>query len=255
VPRDTNALNQFSIKPVYNVAQGTKDNWYAFQTPLAYKDVTYSAGTMKGTTETLDSVTSYETTADLPSGLSKFDTVGMYNFGDDTNMDVIFFIKPRSPFEVTQCYIQAMFGFNVSVWTSGNFNMGALVLEVLLFHNTETSSYNSIFKKTFETGHVDLAATGLQQFLLQGSFAGDSIDPNDKIGLHFTMNTTGNQTDGTFQSGLFPLYAWNVTNTEKLWYESGMMSHALPSLNSALPAFKNQMGSSPLDVFGDPAHV
>lgn len=255
MPRDDNALNQFSIKPIYDVAHGTNQQWFPFQLPLAYKDVTFSNGTMKGLTETLNSVTAYETTSDLPSTLAKFDTVGMYDFGDDTNMDVIFFVKPKSPFEVTQCFISAMFGMNVSVWTSGNFNMGSILLEILLFHNTELTSYNTIFKRTYETGHADLAATGLQLFNLQGSFSGDSIDTSDKIGMHFKMTTTGSQTDGTFQSGLFPLYPWNITNTEKLWYESGLMSHALPSLDSALQAFKHQLSSSPIDVFGDPAHV
>jgi len=255
VPHNNDALNQFSIKPVYDVAHGTNQLWFPFQLPLAYKDLTYSSATMKGLTETLDSVTAYETTSDMPSTLSKFDTVGMYTFGDDTEMDVMFFIKPRSPFEVTQCFVQAMLGFNVSAWVSGNFNMGAIVMEVLLFHNTQLSSYNSIFKKTFETGHANLGATGLQLFNLQGSFSGESIDPSDKIAIHLKMNTTGSQTDGTFQSGLLPLYAWNITNTEKLFYESGMMSHMLPSLDAAQQTFKHQMSSSPIDIFGDPAHV
>jgi len=249
------ALDQLSIKPVYNVSEGTNQLWFPFQTPKAYKDVTYSAGVMKGGTETLDTIESYETTSDLPSSLSKFDTVGLYTWGDDTDMDVIFYIKPRLPFEVTQCFVQAMFGFNVSAWTSGGFAMGDILMEVLLFHNTELTSYNSIFKKTFATGHAELGATGLQQFLLQGAFSGESIDPSDKIGLHFKMIPGGDLADGTYQSGLFPLYAWNVTNTEKLFYESGMMSHMLPSLDAANQAFKHQMASSPIDIFGDPAHV
>jgi len=248
-------LDKFSIKPVYDVAHGTNQLWFPFQLPLAYKDLTYSTAVMKGGTQTLDGVTSYETTSDLPSSLSKFDTVGMYNFGDDTNMNVIFFIKPRSPFEVTQCFIQCMLGFNVSSWTSGGFGMGNIVLEILLFHGTDISSYNSIFKKTFVTGHADLAATGTQLYNLQGAFSGESIDPIDKIGIHLKMEPSGDLADGTYQSGLLPLYAWNVTNTEKLFYESGMMSHALASLDSAQQAFKHQMSSSPLDIFGDPAHV
>lgn len=239
---------KLSIKPTYNVSQGTINNFVPLDIQKDLVSFNYPDTTILTATETLDGVTSYQSTDGLSRVLTNLDLISGYSFGDDTQLDFIQFVKPFSSFEVSQCFINAAFTMNVSAYTSGNFSFDSLDLDVLIFDGTNIASSKSAYNQTFVTGHGNLAAVGSQTYILQAQFGGLSVKQSDKIGFRFRMNTSVGV--GTRQELLLPFYSWTPTAGNKKFYESGISTHALPSFNNAQAALKHQVRGFPVDGFG-----
>lgn len=242
--------NKLSIKPTYNISQGAVIDFVPLDIQRDMVSFNYPSTTVLTNTETLDSITSYQSTSATNRILTNIDTVSGYSFGDDTQLDFILFVKPFSSFEILQCFINAGFTLNVSAYTSGNFSFDSVQLDVLLFNGTETASTQNVFNTTFTTGHGNLTAAGTQTYIVQAQFGDVSIRPFDKIGFRFRMNVSVGV--GTRQELLLPFYSWSATSGNKKFYESGISTHALPNFDNAAPALKNQMRSFPIDTFGAP---
>lgn len=248
VPATERSLNKLSIKAVYDIAKGSNEKWYGFNAVKDMQTFTYSSATIKGTSTTLDSVVSYEQASDWPEVIQKQNTIGGYSWGDDTNLETIFFIKPKNPYEVTQCFVKLGLAMNISAHSSGNFKFDSVDFEVRKFLGTQLKNYAVIAKGNQATGHANLAATGTQIYIFETSFSGESILPSDTLGLYVKMNVTTDT--GTRQEILLPFWSYAKTDTTKPWYLSGMMSHELPSFDAAAPAFKHELQGWPIDVFG-----
>jgi len=251
LPATEQALNKMSIKPVYDIASGTKLHWYPFEIQKSSKTFTYSSSTVLGKKTTLDGLTNeaYQLTDDIPAKVEKQDTVGGYSFGDDTDLETILYIKPNSAFEITQCFIQAAFAMNISAWTDNGVTFDNVEFEIRLYNGTQATKYNVIANGKQATGHNQLAATGTDVYIFQAQFSGESIIPSDTIGIYLKCNNTQVATN-TFQSMLLPFFSFTETDYTKTWYQSGMMSHALPSFNAAAAAFKHELHGWPIDTFG-----
>jgi len=241
---------KLSIKPVYNVSQGAITDFVPLEAQLALVSFNYPDTTIAINTETLDSVTAYQSTSGTNRVLSNIDTISGYSFGDDTQLDYIMFVKPFSSFEITQCFINAAFTLNVSAYTSGDFSMDSIDLDVLSFDGTSTASSKTIFNTRFTTGFGNLTAAGTQTYIMQAQFGGNSIKASDKLGFRFRMNVSVGV--GTRQELLLPFFYWTATAGNKKMYESGISTHMLPSFDAAQAAFKDQLRSFPIDTFGAP---
>lgn len=248
---DIEALNKLTIKPVYDIAVGQKSLFYPFTVMRASQVLTggYAASTILGNTETLDSITSYEITSDWPEIVQKQDTIQGYSWGDDTDLEVIFFMRPRYSFEIVNCFIQAAFAMNISAYTDNGVTFDSVDFEVRKYHGNNTTNYDQVLRKNFVTGHNQREATGADIFLLQTSFQSESVDPSDTLGLYFKCNNTKVITS-TYQSLMLPWFSWTETDNTKSFYQSGVMSHELPSFDAAALPFKHELQNWPIDIFG-----
>jgi len=244
-------LNKLSVKPVYDIAAGAKLQWWPFELVKASQTFTYSDATILSKTATLDSVVAYQIADEMPTALQKQNTIGGYSFGDNTDLETILFLKPNSAFEITQCFIQAAFALNISAFTDNGVTFDDIEYQVRLYNGGATSKYKVIAGGTEATGHNQLVAAEADIFILQAQFSGESIQPTDTIGLYFKCNNTQVATN-TFQSLLLPWFSFTETDYTKSWYQSGMMSHVLPSFDNAAPAFKHELQNWPIDDFGSP---
>jgi len=242
--------NQLSIKPVYNIAQGTKDEFYPFEILRDALTFTYSNATIKGITETLDGVTAYQIASDIPTIIQKQDVIGGITYGDNTDLETIFYLKQNTPYEVTQCYVQAAFATNLTAFTDNGVTFDSVEFEVRKYLSTNLSNYEVIVSAKANTGFAQMVGIDAASvFIFKAQFSGESIMPTDKIGLYFKCNNTQVATN-TYQSMFLPYYSFTKTNFTKTWYQSGMASHALPSLDAAAPAFKHTIVNYPIDMFG-----
>jgi len=247
-----NQLNRLSVKPVYNIAQGTKDDFFPFELLKDSKTITYSSAIIKGDTKTLDSIVSNQIAADFPSLVQKQDTIGGYTFGDDTDLETIMFMKNNSAYEVTQCFVQAAFCTYISADTSNGVTFDSIDFEVRKYLGGNLSNYDVIVKENHLTGFSQITDVDIPDiYIFKAQFGGESIDPSDTIGLYFKCNNTQVATN-TYQSMLLPYFSYTKTDYTKTWYQSGMASHALPSFDSAAPAFKHELQNWPIDIFGSP---
>jgi len=242
--------NKLSIKPTYNISQGAIIDFVPLQVQANMRSFNYPDTTVLTATETLNGITSYQTTNGTNRLYSNIDTISGFDFGEDTQMDFIQFIKPFSSFEITQCFINAGFTMEVSARSAGTYTFTSIDLDVLLFDSTGITSRRTIFNTRFETGHAGLAATGTETYIVQAQFGDVSIRPSDKIGFRFRSNVT--EGTGDYHMLMLPFYYWSPTSGNKIGYESGITTHALPDFDNAAPAIKNQIRSYPIDTFGAP---
>lgn len=249
----TRTLNKVSIKPVYDIARGTIDQFFPFDCPLASTTFTLSNATIESESDTLDSVTAYQATDGIPHLIQKQNTVGFYTAGDDTDFERIFFLKQNASYEVTQCFLQFACATVLSAHTSNGVTFDSVEVEVRAYAGSSKTKFATVVKKKFETSFAQQTGTDAADIkIIQLQFSGESVKASDTIGIYIKCNNTKVATC-TYQSGIMPLFAFTVTDYTKPYYQSGLMGHALPSFDAAAPAFNNQLRNWPIDTFGAPA--
>jgi len=243
---------KISIKPVYDIAVGSKDSFLPFELSKAMHTFTLSNAVISMPTTILDSITAYQIANLIPSLVQKQDTIGGYTFGDDTDLETIFFLKPNASFEITQCFIQAAFATNLSARSSNGVTFDSVEMQVRKYLGTSLENYEVIASVKQNTGFAQQVTTDAADiWIFQAQFSGASIKASDTIGIYFKCNNTKVATC-TYQSMMLPLFSFTVTDVTKTWYQSGLANHALPSFDNAAPAFKDAISGYPIDVFGSP---
>lgn len=241
-----------SIKLTYDIARGTKDDFLPFEPIKAMSSFTLSNAVIDGTKDTLDAIGSFQIASDIPALVQKQDTIAGYTWGDDTQLETIFFIKTNQSYEVTQCYVQAAFAMNLSAWTSNGATFDSIDFEVRKYLGGNKTNFEVLLRTTQLTGFAQqTSADAADIWIFKAQFSGEHIEPLDTIGLYFKMNVTKVATN-TYQSMLLPLFSYAVLDVTKTFYQSGMASHALPSFDNAAPAIKDQIAGYPVDSFGSP---
>jgi len=170
-------------------------------------------------------------------------------------MELIFFMKTNAAYEVSQCFIQVMFGSVLTAWTSNGTTFDSIDFEVRKYLGTGLTKYETLVAGNTPTGHAQMTgADAATLYLFQAQFGGVSIRPEDKIGLYFKLNNTQVATN-TYRTGYFPLFSFAKTNGTKTWFQSGIVNHNLPSFDAANQSIKHELPSTPIDVFGAPVRV
>ncbi len=251
-PQTERTLNKLSIKPTFDVGADRKPDFYPFNLLKDSSTFTYSNATIKGNTKTLDSLTSYQITDGAPHLIQKQDTIGGYTFGDDTDLETIFFMKDFKPYEVTQCFVQAAFATNITAYTDNGVTFDSIDFEVRKYLGTNLTKYDTILKSNTLTGFSQMTgADAASVFIFQAQFGGQSIETSDTIGLYFKCNNTKVITN-TYQSMLLPLFSFTKTDYTKVFFESGLIGHALPSFDAAQQSLKHELPNYRIDTFGAP---
>jgi len=244
--------NKISIKPVYNVAQPIMPSFQPFEQSLAQKTFTYSSAVVTSPTETLDSLTAYQIANGFPKVLQKLNTIPLLTNGDDTALETIFYFKPNQNFEITQCFLQFAVGMYLSAWTSNGATFTDLDVEVRVYQGTEKTKYITVAAQKFSTGFSEQGgADAGDVFICQMQFSGVSVSAQDTIGIYIKATVAQDATN-TFQCGILPFYSFSPEDVTKSFYESGIVTHAMPSLNASAQAFKHEIQNFPLDSFGAP---
>lgn len=252
MPHGATGQPRISIKPTYDVARGTKDDFFPFEPIKALSSFTLSSAVIAGDQDTLDSITSYQVAADIPALVQKQDTIAGYTWGDNTQLETIFFIKTNSSYEVTQCFVQAAFAMNLTAWTDNGATFTSIDFEVRKFLGGNKTNFEVLLRRTVDTGFAEqVGADAADIYIFKAQFSGEHISPSDTIGLYFKCNVSQTATN-TYQSMILPLFSYAVLDVTKTFYQSGMASHALPSFDNAAPAFKDQISGYPIDSFGSP---
>jgi len=250
MPSGDTQVGKVSIKPTYDVSSGTKDDFLPFEPIRAMHSFTLSNAVIAGTTETLDGITSYQIASNIPAIIQKQDTIAGYTWGDNTQLETIFFLKNNQSYEVTQCFVQAAFAMNLSAFTDNGATFTSIDFEVRKYLGTNLTNYDIMLRQTQSTGFAEQTGTDAADiYIFKAQFSGVSISPQDKIGLYFKCNVSQTATN-TYQSMILPLFSYAITDVTKTFYQSGMASHTLPSFDNAAPAFKDHISGYPIDVFG-----
>jgi len=175
-PLSEQSINKLSIKPTYNVGEDRKPDFFPFEVLKDSSTFTYSSATIKGTTKTLDGLTSYQITDGAPRVIQKQDTVGGFTFGDDTDLETIIFMKNFTPFEVTQCFVQAAFATNISAYTDNDVTFDSIDFEVRKYLGTNLTKYETILKSNTATGFSAMTgADAASVFIFQAQFGGGNL--------------------------------------------------------------------------------
>jgi len=252
LPRGDPVGQKISIKPVYDVSRGTKDDFLPFEPIKALSTFTLSSAVIDGIKATLDGIESYQIASDIPTIIQKQNTIGGYTWGDSTQLETIFYIKTNQSYEVTQCYVQAAFAMNLTAWTDNGSTFTSIEFEVRKYLGGNLTNFEVLLRGVQNTGFAQQVGTDAADiWIFKAQFSGEHISPQDTIGLYFKMNVTKVGTN-TYQSMILPLFSYAVTDVTKPFYQSGMASHALPSFDNAAPAFKDQIANYPLDGWGSP---
>jgi len=252
MPHGETVQPRISIKPTYDVARGTKDDFLPFEPIKAMHSFTLSNAVIDGTKDTLDSIGAFQIASDIPSIVQKQDTIAGYTWGDNTELETIFFMKTNSSYEVTQCYVQAAFAMNLSAVSSNGSTFDSIDFEVRKYLGGNKTNFEVLLRAQVNTGFAQQTTTDAADiYIFKAQFSGEHISPSDTIGLYFKMNITQVATN-TYQAMLLPLFSYAILDVTKTFYQSGMASHALPSFDNAAPAFKDQISGYPIDSFGSP---
>lgn len=177
---------------------------------------TYSYVDSSRTTRTLNI-----TDSDIPILTSSADSIALNNEADDTAFDEEFALKPRRTFELQYIYINICAGMNVSAYSSGNFVMSNVLIDVVQY--TAGSQYPIVTNLNYATGHSNLGATRSQLFIVRDApnISRRVLSPLDTISVR--LRTTVSLGTGTSQQGFCPVFPYNAVATLKDWSVSSVI--------------------------------
>jgi len=163
---------------------------------------------------------------EVPILTSASDSIGLDNEGDSTevttpNFDEIYGIRPRRAFVPQQIFLNLMAGMNISAYTSGNFVLHNVILDMYQF--SAGSLYPLVQNIRYPSGLGNLATTGSQLFIIRDSIPcpGVVLSPNDVLAVRVQVNITGGV--GTHQTGICPVFPLNALATLKDWSVSSVI--------------------------------
>ena len=173
----------------------------------------------------------------IPHVYSDTDTGLILHEGNDTQFSTEYVFNSDMPAVVYKTSVNVCFGLNVSAHTSGNFNLGNLIVKI----TEEGSSDRVIYENTFASGAANLAGTGTSLHW----FTVDVVEPfqvfpNQPIKISLTLDTT--LATGTSQAGIVSVAPYVNTAVMKSFAESCIVLHVHADLAHADDVFRFNMG-------------
>jgi hypothetical protein len=140
------------------------------------------------------------------------------------------------PAVVYKTSINVCMGLNVSAYTSGNFNLGNLVVTI----TEQGGSKRNIYTNTFASGAANLTGTGTSLHW----FTVDIVEPfqvfpNQPITVNLTLDTT--LATGTTQAGIMSIAPYLKTAKLKSFNESVVSFHVHAALGHLDDVFRFDM--------------
>jgi hypothetical protein len=185
---------------------------------------------------------------DINQIISNIDEISIAHEGDDTAFNRIYQWQPEGYGVVYKLNLFGAFGLNVSVDTSGSWNLDSVRL-VVTSHLPDGTLERTIIDKTVSSSLSALTDVGTQIFLVDINHSIPfEVKADHPIRIQIIVGTTLGV--GTSQVGIIPLFCFNSEATNKVFTTSIFKMHIHPSLDNAYPVIRNTTPSSELDYGG-----
>tara|TARA_R100000687_G_scaffold72476_1_gene62670 strand:+ start:370 stop:1107 length:738 start_codon:yes stop_codon:yes gene_type:complete len=180
----------------------------------------------------------------IPHVYSDTDTGLILHEGADTQFSTDYVFNSDMVATVLKTSINVCMGLNVSAYTSGNFNLGNLIVTI----TEQGGSKRNLYTNTFASGAANLAATGTSLHW----FTVDIVEPfqvfpNQPITINLTLEST--LATGTSQAGIVTVAPYVNTAVMKSFAESAVMFHIHAGLGHADDIFRFNMDRVKSEAF------
>ena len=235
MPHENGALRVPSnIKsiPVYNTGDYGEDiSLHLTSVGFTEKQITFSSSAI---TRSLDE--GGQPLDAIPHVYSDVDTGLILHEGNDTTFNVDYVFNSDMPAVIYKTSINVCMALSVSAYTSGNFNLGNLVVSI----TEQGGSKRNIYTNTFASGAANLTGTGTSLHW----FTVDIVEPfqvfpNQPITVNLTLDTT--LATGTSQAGIVSVAPFLKTAVMKSFNESCVSFHVHAALGHLDDVFRFDM--------------
>lgn len=248
------------VTPTYNLAEYGKDLFIPItSTPTQLKTFTNNSGTiiLRNTFTAPNSITGEEID-DYPSVIANEDTLLAWCAADDADYNRTFRYSPDVQAVLSKAYMNVAFIMNISAWTAGTCQLSSVDVEIIERANDSGVGDRVVFSNRYATAHAALGAAGTQIFILSAVFGDVNITKNLPLDFRFRVNTTQASKNFTYQTGIVPFFAYNVTSAVKPYSLSGIGMHVNADFDNA-QAVMRKSGSETkgyyLNDFGSPKGI
>ena len=172
----------------------------------------------------------------FPHVYSDTDNGLLLHEGNDTTFNTDYVFNSDMAAVVYKTSINVCMGLNVSAYTSGNFNLGNLVVTI----TEQGGSKRNIYTNTFSSGAANLSGTGTSLHW----FTVDIVEPfqvfpNQPVKINLSLNST--LATGTSQAGIVSIAPYVNTAVLKSFNESAVVLHVHAGLGHADDIFRFNM--------------
>ena len=181
----------------------------------------------------------------FPHVYSDTDSGVLLHEGNDTTFETDYVFNPDMQAVVYKTSINVCMGLNVSAYTSGNFNLGNLVVSI----TSQGGSKRDIYTNTFSSGAANLTGTGTSLHW----FTVDVVEPfevfpNQPITINLKLDST--LATGTSQAGIVSIAPFLKTAVLKSFNESCVSFHVHAGLAHLDDVFRFNMNRIKSEAFG-----
>jgi len=181
----------------------------------------------------------------FPHVYSDIDSGILLHEGNDTQFSTDYVFNSDMVASVLKFSVNICMGLNVSAHTSGNFNLGNLILTV----TEQGASDRVIYTNTFASGAANLSGTGTSlHWFTVDVVQPFQVFPNQPIKINLTLDTT--LATGTSQAGIVSVAPFLKTAVMKSFNESVISFHIHAGLGHADDIFRFNMNRVKSEAFG-----
>jgi hypothetical protein len=180
----------------------------------------------------------------FPHVYSDTDSGVLLHEGNDTTFDTDYIYNSDMVAVIYKVSINVCMGLNVSAYTSGNFNLGNLIVTI----TEQGGSNRNIYTNTFASGSANRAATGTSlHWFTVDVVQPFQIFPNQPIKINLKLDTT--LATGTSQAGIVSIAPYLKTAVLKSFNESCVSFHVHADLAHSDDVFRFNMNRIKSEAF------
>ena len=172
----------------------------------------------------------------FPHVYSDTDDGVLLHEGNDTSFDTDYVFNNDMPAVVYKTSLNVCMGLNVSAYTSGNFNIGNLVVTI----TQKGATTKTIYTNTFQSGAANLTGTGTSlHWFVADIVEPYQIFPNQPITINLKLETS--LATGTSQAGIVSIAPYLKVAKLKSFNESCVSFHVHADLAHSDDIFRFNM--------------
>jgi len=224
--------NKIKSIPVWNTGEYGKDlALHLTSVGFTEQSVTFSSAAI---TRSLDH--GGQPLDPIPHVYSETDTGLILHEGDDAEFNVDYVFNSDMAAVIYKTSINVCMGLNVSAYTSGNFNLGNLIVTI----TEQGGSKRNIYTNTFSSGAANLTGTGTSlHWFTVDVVQPFRVFPNQPITINLKLDST--LATGTTQEGIVSVAPYLKTAIMKSFAESCIIFHAHADLAHGDDVFRFNM--------------
>jgi len=127
---------------------------------------------------------------DYPSVVANENELMMWHAGDDTLFDRWYRYSPDAQSIISKMYLNIAFALNVSVYTSGNYSLDSVDIEIVERANDNGDGDKLIFQNRYVSGLGALTSAEAQVFIVSAVLGDLTVKKNLPLDIHCVVNQT-----------------------------------------------------------------